>query len=423
MSSFYYYNNYLKNSGKMAKNELALHTVSTELKHTSNIQKYNSKYYNQPKYMNIKLFKIKHSNNSLRKTKIFKDIKYCYSFIKPPSIKKKKAIKKSPNNIPCVSFTGINHNLKKTFNSNFNTSNLINIDNNANKNKLGDISFYKSSLKSKNNIEFLTPLQYYNIHSRNKTTNFNLIKSNSFIAKSFNNSNNISTKINTDFFCSIQKKISDTIQREVEDPHTKIEKLKEELDKKEKELNVKNKIIEENEKKINELQKMCEQYENGKKIMNKNYEELNEKYEKIHKENIEFKSKMEQIEINYNFLKEKEITLMKVLYMLKRKGIDLNDILNEINNELKDEVAKKNKEPIIDSDSSSSITIYFPDKINMISTMENKGAKKIPNLDFNQIPEYSFQSENEQNELNNQGDNLKNYTDINKYFKLYQKSA
>ena len=433
-----YYNMYQKNSKKLSKNGLTLHTISVEIKKKSNtinphkINKYNAKYYHQPKYINIKLFNIhkNFTNNSIRKTKIFKNIKYCNSFIKPSSsIKKKKPKKKSSKKIPCVSLTEINNNLKKTFNNNFKTNNLISIDiNNNNKNKLNTISnSFKSLSKSKCNNGFLTPLQYY-IHSRNKSTNAKLKKTNSFLAKNLNNSNNIiikknNTKNNSYFFSGIQKKLSETIPKEIEDPRTKIQKLKKELDKKDNELNEKNKIIEEKNKKIYELQKMCEKYENEKKIMNKNYGELKEKYEKLYKEKIEIKNEMEEYEKNFDFLKEKEITLMKILYIIKEKGVDLNTIINEITNQSNIEAAKKINESVIDSNCSSNMTIYFPDKINMKNTMENKEAKKIPCLDFTQLPEYSFQSENGQNEQSNQDNNEQNYSGINKYFKIYQKSA
>ena len=39
------------------------------------------------------------------------------------------------------------------------------------------------------------------------------------------------------------------------------------------------------------------------------------------------------------------------------------------------------------------MTIYFPDKITMPNIMETKKAEIIPKIDFNQIPEYTFEDD------------------------------
>ena len=101
------------------------------------------------------------------------------------------------NNIPCVSFTEINYNLKKTFSTHFNTNNIINKEkknslqkssfNNTNKVENSNSFNSLSKSKNKNNSNLLSPLQNY-IHSRNKSANFKLIKTNLGVAKSFNGS-------------------------------------------------------------------------------------------------------------------------------------------------------------------------------------------------------------------------------------------
>ena len=60
------------------------------------------------------------------------------------------------------------------------------------------------------------------------------------------------------------------------------------------------------------------------------------------------------------------------------------------------------------------MTIYFPDKITMPNIMETKKAEIIPKIDFNQIPEYTFDEDkqNSMNEIPNQDEYNYNYNDI-----------
>ena len=458
MNKLYNGNNRPKNYKKMTKNELALHTISAELKKTSNILRNNyiihksnkfNKYY-ESKDFNIKLSNLSNNNtnnntnNSIGKNSIFKDIKY-YDAVKPPySIKKNKKIKKSlNNNIPCVSFTEINYNLKKTFSTHFNTNNIINKEkknslqkssfNNTNKVENSNSFNSLSKSKNKNNSNLLSPLQNY-IHSRNKSANFKLIKTNLGVAKSFNGSLKKNSNdnhylnnhfINTNNFISINSptfgpqknnNLLENIPKIVEDEKLKIkiQKLMGEIEKKDEELKNQKLKIKEYEKKISEFQKINEKMDTEMKTVKKNYAELQIKYDELFTENNDLKEKLKENEDNLNFLKEKETTLMKVLYIIKENGIDINSILNEINNEDNNKDSNENNS---ETNRSSNLTVYFPDKVHMKNTMETKGAEKIPNLDFNQIPEYSFRSEKE-----NQNDENDDY-DFKKFNKVYQNSA
>ena len=103
---------------------------------------------------------------------------------------------------------------------------------------------------------------------------------------------------------------------------------------------------------------------------------------------------------------------MRMLYLLKEKGIDINTILNEVKNESNNESI--NKSEILDENNlknSSNLTVYFPDKINMKNIMETKEAKNVPKIDFNQIPEYSFQSDEEKQ--NNFDEEMPNQDEFN----------
>ena len=89
---------------------------------------------------------------------------------------------------------------------------------------------------------------------------------------------------------------------------------------------------------------------------------------------------------------------MKILYLIKEKGIDIEAILSEVKNE--SNIESINKRELSEENNSSNSTVYFQDKINMKNIMETKEAKNIPKIDFNQIPEYSFQSEEEKPNIN-----------------------
>ena len=299
--------------------------------------------------------------------------------------------------------------------SNFNnTINLYKKNNHSNNN----IKNNRALPKSKSNKIFLTPFQYYNIHTRNKNLNNTLIKSNSNSGylKSYNNSNNkktINQKIhknqaNFSSLCmnhtismSSQKsnklndnKIKGGRSGSSEENKIKIKKLIKEKNNRDKEIKYKDKIIKEQENIIKILKQNEIQMKEQIKIINSKYEDLNEKYQKKINENKILNDKLLENDKNIYFLKEKELKLMRMLYLIKEKGIDINTILNEVKKESNNDSINNreiNNESYLTN--SSNMTIYFPDKINMKNIMETKVADKIPKIDFNQIPEYSFQSD------------------------------
>ena len=135
---------------------------------------------------------------------------------------------------------------------------------------------------------------------------------------------------------------------------------------------------------------------------------------------------------------------MQVLYLAKERGIDINNILKDVNqitfhessatnsaiqnyniNEVNNKVEnnKNNDENFNQIDNinnnninniggdktnneseMSSLTVYFPDKIKMNNIMETKIGKNIPKLNFGYVPEYSSDSDSQNN--NNIYDNV-----------------
>ena len=437
MSNNHYETNYTKQYKKrLNKKESLLNTISHEFKTKPNIiNSNNNKNNDNTSPIQIKVINLSNNGNvqkSPAQNKIFKNIKLYKVSKQQNPIKNRNIINKKLNNMSSTYFTEYNNN------------NIPNNNNNLNNNSKNN----KSLPKSKSNKEFLTPFQNYNIHSRNRNINNTLMNSisNSGHGKSCNNLYNKkiinkNSKYQTIFMnntisMSSQKplklnenrnKRGDSV-RSAEDK-IKIQRLNEEKENLEKRIKYKDDIIKEQESLITILKKNEVQLkEQIEKINNKN-EDLKEKYQKLINENKILKEKLYDFDRNINLLKEKEVKLMRVLYLIKEKGIDINTVLNEVKKD--SNIDYINNSEISKDSNSSSMTIYFPDKINMKSTMETKGADKIPKIDFNQVPEYSFQSdendkdENYDDELQNQYEFDFHQIGFNKYgsFGFHQNSV
>ena len=80
-------------------------------------------------------------------------------------------------------------------------------------------------------------------------------------------------------------------------------------------MKLKDKIIKEQENIINLLKQNEIQMKEQIQIVNDKYEDIKEKYQSIVNENNMLKSKIKEDEKNMNFLKEKEMKLMRILYL------------------------------------------------------------------------------------------------------------
>ena len=412
MSNNHYETNYTKQYKKrLNKKESSYHTISNEFKNKSNIINSNN---NNDNVSPIQIKVINLSNNGNVQTtpgqnKIFKNIKLYRVSKQQNPIKKSNIANKKINNNSSTYFTENNNN------------NIQNNNNNLNNNSKNN----KSLPKSKSNKVFLTPFQNYKIHSRNRNINNTLMNSisNSGHGKSCNNLYNkkiINQKSNKYQSSFMNNTISMSSQKQLKlnenrnkrgdsgssaEDKIKIQRLNEEKENLEKRIKYKDDIIKEQENLILLLKRNEVQLKEQIEILNNKCEDLKEKYENSTNENKILKEKLLDFDKNINFLKEKEVKLMRMLYLIKEKGIDINNVLNEVKKDSNTDY--KNNSEISKDSNSSSMTIYFPDKINMKRTMETKGADKIPKIDFNQIPEYSFQSD-ENDKDDNYDDELQN---------------
>lgn len=404
-----YKTNHIKQYKKIIpKNEIRVHTLSVEVpKNSRNISNnYNNMTNNQKQIINI----TNNNYNSPGKNKIFQNIKL-YKPIKQKYYIKKRNISsfKKTNKIPFNILIDINISPKDKF-----SNKLISYSNNNNLNNFNNTlshhqkTFYSNShnnnsskkllIKSKSNNIFSLPYKKYNC-SRNKNINNFLKKSNSnseFTKYSFD-SNNIYKKRNASYsgknyiiIHEKEKKLTDTkrkVENENDDDNIKIQNLIKERDEKLKEIINQNNIIKEQEKLIQGLNK--NENEINKKInnINNDYKNLKNNYNNIINESKSLKNKLINNEKEIISMQEKEIKLLKVLYLIKKKGIDINEILNKNDIKLNKESNNNDENSSLNS---SNITSYFPDKVKMKNIMETKEAKKIPKIDFKLIPEYSF---------------------------------
>jgi hypothetical protein len=97
----------------------------------------------------------------------------------------------------------------------------------------------------------------------------------------------------------------------------------------------------------------------------------------LKEENKQLKDFVKNSRCEVEFLREKEGKLMKVIYNLHKKGIAIDELLNE--NQPQEEI----------SSDISTQTYYFPDKVNM----KTQSKENIPRLDLGRIMDYESQEQ------------------------------
>ena len=485
------------NMGKnLNKNLLLLNNMSTDFSKTTKLL--NNNYLNKKNINTNSNIKNNNNNNYIYDKKIFQNTKL-YNVVKPTKYIKKRNFSNSsiqnPNNLITSALTegNLTNKPKKFYsifhsktlklnNRNINIQKNQNIDNNTNKNKINinnilhNSNSFKLMTKSKSNMVFTKQPQYKNliINAQDKNTNgggkifstigqinnlrIKNIKYNSGNKKKSKkiigtNVNNIS---NNNF-----NKISDSVPKKSGDTREKINNLEKVIENYKKEINNKEDIIKKQIIRINKLNNNLEKSQNNVKITQKKYNELEQEYNIMKNNFLLCKDKINEYENNIKTMKQKEIKLMQVLYLVKERGIDINSILAEVNqitfheltsslpsNNIKkenenNEENKENSNNIIkeikgindnndkneknENDNNdyntninnnlngnnqiescgndfeserSDLTVYFQDKIKMNNIMETKTGQNIPKLNFGYLPEYSSDSDSQQN-INN----------------------
>jgi chromosome segregation ATPase len=156
--------------------------------------------------------------------------------------------------------------------------------------------------------------------------------------------------------------------------------------------------MEEKDKKIknitDELEKLNrdnQNFDNQIKTMKKQIKTLKSTMNSLSEENKTFKNSIKDYVSELEFLREKEMKMMEVMYILKNRGVQFDDIIKEAAN------IRKYKENLTEESVTSNATVYFPDKISMSTGNLNKANVYIPPLNFSNIPNYESEDENKKN--------------------------
>ncbi len=182
--------------------------------------------------------------------------------------------------------------------------------------------------------------------------------------------------------------IMNSINNSENDNNNDSRNLKIELEKEKKESTKKDSQI---KSLINEMENFSKEKDNIENVFNilkSKYQTVKQNYSALIQDNQNYKSAMKECKAEIEFLREKEMKMMKVMYLIQKRGISLDDILND-NSMINDSNGN-----ISDSANQSMTTVYFPDKIN-INSQPSKFKVDIPALDFSNIPAYESLSSEE----------------------------
>ena len=355
---------FISNSKEKNKNELALSTISNELNKIKNISKINHT-------TNHPLLHLNPSNKSSAQN-IFNNNK-----------KENKDIQKKINhtlfnNISL--YDGLSNKLKKTNIKKMNPSNSLKLFKNNSKTNIFNDLHTQPNINLRTKSVSHSPHNEKKLHSSLSNNNFN---NNTLIPKS-----NID-RINF----NKMKKENENYKKEIQ--------------------NLNDKIKIQNEK-IKTLDNNLEiSYQNINNIKSRLFK-LKDQNSNLQNENKNLKKSNIQFQKEIKIMQEKELKLMKVLYLIKERGINIEDILNEV-------IDMNSEGNLMTTNRSdySNFTVYFNDKIKMNDIMESKEAKKIPLMDFSKVPTYrpdsdSEEEENEDYENNNHIFNIQEGMKFNK---------
>ena len=171
-------------------------------------------------------------------------------------------------------------------------------------------------------------------------------------------------------------------------PKTSFErsKLKNEIDSLKRELKMKDDIIKVKDEKIESLEKNLEISQHNISCIKARYLKMKEQLNNALNEIKNLKILNEQAQNEIKFMNEKELKLMQVIYLVKERGINIDEILNDVSqmNSLPNSSSSR-------SEISKASTVYFPDKVKM----EESKEQNVPKLDFASVPTYKSSSHSE----------------------------
>lgn len=177
-------------------------------------------------------------------------------------------------------------------------------------------------------------------------------------------------------------------------PKTSFErnKLKNEIDSLKNELKKKDELIILKNEKIETLQKNLDISQHNLSCIKGRYLKIKDQLNTTINEIKNLKILNEQAQNEIKFLNEKEIKLMQVIFLIKEKGINIDEILNDVS-QMNNQMSSSSR-----TDISKASTVYFPDKVKM---EESKAQSLVPKLDFGSVPTYKSETDSEDNNENN----------------------
>lgn len=171
-------------------------------------------------------------------------------------------------------------------------------------------------------------------------------------------------------------------------PKTSFErnKLKSEIDTLKRELKAKDDLIKIKDEKIESLEKNLEISQHNISCIKGRYLKMKEQLNNTINEIKNLKILNEQAQNEIKFMNEKELKLMQVIYLVKERGINIDEILNDVSqmNSIPNSSTSR-------SEISKASTVYFPDKVKM----EESKEQNVPKLDFASVPTYKSSSHSE----------------------------
>lgn len=140
---------------------------------------------------------------------------------------------------------------------------------------------------------------------------------------------------------------------------------------------------------IDRLQKDNLFYKEKLSTQKKNYEskikELNEEIFNINEKNKNLMKKYTTIKEENDNYQIKEMKLMKIIYLIKKQGMEIDDIINDVMNDNQ----QTNRSEI------SLTSITFPDKVKVPEPTVIKGESFVPFLELNRLPSYESEEEDD----------------------------
>ena len=151
---------------------------------------------------------------------------------------------------------------------------------------------------------------------------------------------------------------------------------------------------------IDKLQKENSFYKEKLETQKKSYErkikELNEEIFNVNEKNKIIMKKYTTIKEENDNYQIKEMKLMKIIYLIKKQGMEIDDIINDVMND----------NPQTNRSEISLTSITFPDKVNVPEPTVIKGESFVPLLELNRLPSYESEEEDDDSQPQPQKNNF-----------------